>query len=190
MWDPQRITTLRASMASYGDSFTFYPLLIVLLHVSITETNEIMLCSRFSLYVSVLRLFIVKWCEYWRIGKDLEVNICGQIEILFLHLPRDWGKLRKACQDSTCSDRRFYQAPPLTLMLSKELILNTELCVQGLDTHLTHFPCVPDAPSDSVYIVCGVLIAMVLVAAIIILLAVFIRSVCQPQCSRRSNSLV
>ncbi|XP_023705914.1 uncharacterized protein LOC111863648 isoform X2 [Cryptotermes secundus] len=31
-----------------------------------------------------------------------------------------------------------------------------------------------DAPSDSVYIVCGVLIAMVLVAAIIILLAVFI----------------
>jgi len=37
---------------------------------------------------------------------------------------------------------------------------------------------VPDAPSDSIYILCGVVIAMVLVAAIIILLAVFIRSVC------------
>jgi len=33
---------------------------------------------------------------------------------------------------------------------------------------------VPDAPSDSIYIVCGVVIAMALVAAIIILLAVFI----------------
>jgi hypothetical protein len=50
--------------------------------------------------------------------------------------------------------------------------------------HLTHFPPVSDAPSDSVYIVCGVVIAMVLVAAIIILLAMFIRSVCQPQGSR------
>jgi hypothetical protein len=37
---------------------------------------------------------------------------------------------------------------------------------------------VPDAPSDSVYILCGVVIAMGLVAAIIILLAVFIRSGC------------
>lgn len=42
---------------------------------------------------------------------------------------------------------------------------------------MTHFARVSDAPSEGVYIVCGVVIAMILVAAIIVLLAVFIRSV-------------
>lgn len=70
-----------------------------------------------------------------------------------------------------------YVAPPLQVNLS--IVFNNErdktliLLVLGLNCYL--FAYFPDAPNEGVYMVCGVLIAMILVALIIVLLAVTIR---------------
>jgi hypothetical protein len=86
-----------------------------------------MLCCCGSIYVAGFRLFVVKWWDYWWTGKDLEGISCDLIEVRSLHLPGDWGKLRKtSVQITHVLIEIFYGAPSQhksrTLMLLKELI--------------------------------------------------------------------